>query len=271
MEAPTSLAALKAFSVYSPTFAEVPTDDQGIQPMWLTEDLAANSRFLYTMPEFQNPTGRRLPFERRRHLVTLARAHDVLLVEDDSYCELRFRGVSLPTLHSQNPAGVIYIGSWSKLPAPRLPIGYMIAPRPFHELLVRAKQHLKLHTPESSQDAAYRLLENGVLQSQIDAARYRYGRQCRLILEALSRSMPPGVRWTAPEGGMFIWIELPRSIDAADLLRNPIAKDSGLAPGAHFFAISPQANTMRLKFVSIAPEKVEDTVAGIGRLIAANM
>jgi 2-aminoadipate transaminase len=270
VEAPTNLAALRAFSVYAPTFAEVPTDDQGLQPMWLTEDLAANARFLYTMPEFQNPTGRRLPLERRRGLVTLAHAHGVPLIEDGSYAELRYRGASLPTLQSQNPDGVIYIGSWSKLPALRLPLGYMIVPKSFHASFVRAKQALKLHTPRSSQDVAYHLLKSGVLQNQIDATRNRYHRQCSLTLEALSRHMPLGVRWTAPEGGMFIWIELPRSIDADFLLRSHTAKGVAFAPGAPFFFRSPKANTMRLKFTSIAPEKIEDTVGRIGRLIATS-
>ncbi|WP_321965051.1 PLP-dependent aminotransferase family protein [Paraburkholderia sp. J7] len=271
VEAPTRSEALQAFSACRPTFAEIPGDERGLQPQWLTEDLAANARFLYTMPDFQDPTGRRLSGERRRQLVTLAHAHGVLLVEDNSYGDLRYRDTALPSLYSMNPAGVIHLGSWSELFSPRLPLGYIIAPQALHDRIVQAKRKLKLHTPECLQHAGYRLLESGTLQREICAVRDQYGRQCSAMLKALSRYMPLGVRWTAPHGGMFIWIELPSTINAEALLDDALARNVSFAPGACFHAAARTPNTLRLNFVAVAPENIDRGAALLGGLITRHL
>ncbi|MBP0624359.1 PLP-dependent aminotransferase family protein [Cupriavidus consociatus] len=267
VEAPTYLGALQAFSLSEPSYTEVPTDDQGLQPEALTEALAGGARFLYTIPNFQNPTGRRLPLERREALAARARALGVLLVEDNPYGELRYRGAPLPSLHSLNPDGVIYMGSFSKILAPGLRLGYMLAPPAIHAKLVQAKQASDLHTPSFTQRVAYEVLRTGMLDSHIASVCDLYGKHCAAMLDALTRYMPEGVRWSRPEGGMFIWVELPEDIDAMTLLEAAVASNVAFVPGAPFYAITPRSNTLRLAFVTVPPEHIEVGIARLGELV----
>ncbi|MGY2489939.1 aminotransferase-like domain-containing protein [Cupriavidus sp. CP313] len=271
VEAPTYLGALQAFSLSEPAYAEVPTDDQGLQPEALTEALAASARFLYTIPNFQNPTGRRLPLERRKELVARARELGVLLVEDNPYGELRYSGSPLPSLHSLNPEGVIYMGSFSKILAPGLRLGYMLAPPAIHAKLVQAKQASDLHTPSFTQRVAYEVLKTGMLDSHIASVCDLYGKHCAAMLDALSRHMPEGVRWSTPEGGMFIWVELPAAIDTMALLEAAVARNVAFVPGAPFYAITPRNNTLRLAFVTVPPQKIEEGIARLGELVASHL
>lgn len=271
VEAPTYLGALQAFSLSEPTYAEVPTDDQGLQPEALTETLAAGARFLYTIPNFQNPTGRRLPLERRKELVARAQELGVLLVEDNPYGELRYSGSPLPSLHSLNPEGVIYMGSFSKVLAPGLRLGYMLAPPAIHAKLVQAKQASDLHTPSFTQRVAYEVLKTGMLDSHIASVCDLYGKHCAAMLDALSRHMPQGVRWSRPEGGMFIWVELPAAIDTMALLEAAVGRNVAFVPGAPFYAITPRNNTLRLAFVTVPPQKIEEGIARLGELVASHL
>lgn len=271
VEAPTYLGALQAFSLSEPAYAEVPTDDQGLQPEALTEALAAGARFLYTIPNFQNPTGRRLPLERRKELVARAGELGVLLVEDNPYGELRYSGSPLPSLHSLNPGGVIYMGSFSKVLAPGLRLGYMLAPPAIHAKLVQAKQASDLHTPSFTQRVAYEVLKTGMLDSHIASVCDLYGKHCAAMLDALSRHMPEGVRWSRPEGGMFIWVELPAAIDTMALLEEAVARNVAFVPGAPFYAITPRNNTLRLAFVTVPPQKIEEGIARLGELVASHL
>lgn len=271
VEAPTYLGALQAFSLSEPAYTEVPTDDQGLQPEALTETLAAGARFLYTIPNFQNPTGRRLPLERRKELVARAGELGVLLVEDNPYGELRYSGSPLPSLHSMNPEGVIYMGSFSKVLAPGLRLGYMLAPPAIHAKLVQAKQASDLHTPSFTQRVAYEVLKTGMLDSHIASVCDLYGKHCAAMLDALSRHMPEGVRWSRPEGGMFIWVELPAAIDTMALLEAAVASNVAFVPGAPFYAITPRNNTLRLAFVTVPPQRIEEGIARLGELVASHL
>ncbi|AGW89600.1 MULTISPECIES: aminotransferase-like domain-containing protein [Cupriavidus] len=271
VEAPTYLGALQAFSLSEPAYTEVPTDDQGLQPEALSEALVAGARFLYTIPNFQNPTGRRLPLERRKELVARAQEFGVLLVEDNPYGELRYSGSPLPSLHSLNPEGVIYMGSFSKVLAPGLRLGYMLAPPAIHAKLVQAKQASDLHTPSFTQRVAYEVLKTGMLDSHIASVCDLYGKHCAAMLDALSRHMPEGVRWSRPEGGMFIWVELPAAIDTMALLEDAVARNVAFVPGAPFYAITPRNNTLRLAFVTVPPQKIEEGIARLGELVASHL
>ncbi|KWR77784.1 aminotransferase-like domain-containing protein [Cupriavidus sp. IDO] len=268
VEAPTYLGALQAFSLSEASYAEVPTDDHGLQPELLTEALAADARFLYTIPNFQNPTGRRLTLKRRLTLVARARELGLLLVEDNPYGELCYSNSPLPSLQSLNPSGVVYMGSFSKIMAPGLRLGYVIAPAEIHGKLVQAKQASDLHTPSFTQRLVYEVLKTGMLEGHLAAVCDLYGKHCSVMLDALSRHMPPGVRWTRPEGGMFIWVELPEHIDAMALLEEAVANNVAFVPGAPFYARNPRTNTMRLAFVTVIPDKIEEGIARLGSLIA---
>lgn len=266
VETPSYLGALQAFSLFEPEFVSVPTDDQGLLPESLTAELTAGARFLYALPNFQNPTGRRLPLERRQALVARARELGLLLVEDDPYGELSYAGSQLPSLLSMNPDGVIYMGSFSKILAPGMRLGFVIAPPELHFKLCQAKQASDLHTPSFTQRIAYETIRDGLLERHIPTIRELYGKQCRFMLDSLARHMPEGVRWNAPEGGMFIWVELPEGLDSMALLEQAVQRNVAYVPGAPFYASNPRRNTLRLAFVTVSPERIEQGVAVLGEL-----
>jgi 2-aminoadipate transaminase len=267
VETPTYLGALQAFSLSDPAFVSVPSDDRGPIPEALTAELLSGARFMYCLPSFQNPTGRRLPMARRRELVRIAQQAGLLLLEDDPYGALSYEGEPLPTLLSMNPQGVVHMGSFSKILAPGLRVGYLIAPEALHGKLVQAKQAADLHTPSFTQRMVYEAVKEGFLDRHIPEIRALYASQCRVMLDALARHFPPGVQWNRPEGGMFIWVKLPQGIDSGELLDRAIAENVAFVPGAPFYANEPQANTLRLSFVTVPPAKIEEGIARLGALI----
>lgn len=266
VETPSYLGALQAFSLFEPEFVSVPTDERGLVPEALTPELTAGARFLYALPNFQNPTGRRLPLERRKALVKRAQELNLLLVEDDPYGELSYTGDILPTLLSMNPDGVIYMGSFSKVLAPGLRLGFVIAPPELHFKLCQAKQASDLHTPSFTQRMAYESVRDGLLERHIPTIRALYGKQCEVMLDALKRHMPAGVTWNQPEGGMFIWVELPEGLDSMKILEEAVRRNVAYVPGAPFYAGNPRMNTLRLAFVTVPPERIEQGVTILGEL-----
>jgi 2-aminoadipate transaminase len=267
VETPTYLGALQAFSLSEPVFASVPSDDHGAIPEALSADLVSGARLMYCLPNFQNPTGRRLPTVRRRELVRIAQQAGLLLVEDDPYGALSYAGDPLPTLLSMNPEGVVHMGSFSKILAPGLRVGYLIAPESLHRKLVQAKQAADLHTPSFTQRMVYEAVKDGFLDTHIPEIRSLYAAQCQAMLAELTRHFPSSAQWNRPEGGMFIWVKLPKHIDSAVLLEQAIAVNVAFVPGAPFYANEPQTNTLRLSFVTVPPVRIEEGVARLGALI----
>ena len=268
METPTYLGALQAFSLYEPRFVAVPCDDAGPIVPELAGLAGGRASGLYLLPNFQNPSGRRIPEARRRALVDVCRDRDLLIIEDDPYGELSYGGDILPTLHSMNAAGVIYTGSFSKLLSPGLRVGYLVAPDALFRKLVQVKQSADLHTPSFTQRIVYQVIKDGFLDQHIPQIRALYAGQCQVMLEALAAHFPPTARWTAPAGGMFIWVTLPAHIDSTLLLEKAIARNVAFVPGAPFFLADPQANTLRLSFVTVPPERIRAGVKVLGELIA---
>ncbi|NOV25343.1 PLP-dependent aminotransferase family protein [Cupriavidus necator] len=266
VETPSYLGALQAFSLFEPEFVSIPSDDKGLLPEALTPELTAGARFLYALPNFQNPTGRRLPLERRQALVARAQEQGVLLVEDDPYGALSYTGDQLPSLLSMNPDGVIYMGSFSKILAPGMRLGYVIAPPELHFKLCQAKQASDLHTPTFTQRVAYETIRDGLLDTHIPTIRELYSKQCQTMLDALRRHMPEGVSWNAPEGGMFIWMELPEGLDSMVILEEAVKRNVAYVPGAPFYAGNPKRNALRLAFVTVPAERIEQGVAILGEL-----
>ncbi len=263
VETPTYLGALQAFSMYEPNYVSVASDEKGLLPEAITAEVAADARFFYTIPNFQNPTGRRLPLDRRQALVARAQEHGVLLLEDDPYGALSYTGDQLPSLLSMNPDGVVYMGSFSKILAPGLRLGFVIAPEDILFKLVQAKQASDLHTPSFTQRVAYETLKTGLLDKHIPQIRQLYAGQCTAMLDALQQHMPQGVRWNQPEGGMFIWVELPEQINSMQLLEHAVAQNVAFVPGGPFYANEARHNTLRLSFATVPPEKI---VQGVGIL-----
>jgi 2-aminoadipate transaminase len=267
VETPTYLGALQAFSLSEPSFVSVPSDDRGLVPSALTPELLAGARFLYCLPNFQNPTGRRLPLERREALTRLARDAGLLLIEDDPYAALSYSGDALPTMLSMHPEGVVYLGSFSKVLAPGLRVGYLIAPQALHRKLVQAKQAADLHTPSFTQRIVYETIKDGFLDDHIPTIRALYKERCETMLAAMDEHFPKSLKWNRPEGGMFIWVELPPGVDSFKLLDQAIAQNVAFVPGGPFYANEPQLNTLRLSFVTVPAEKIRKGIAVLGALL----
>ncbi|MES2932065.1 MAG: PLP-dependent aminotransferase family protein [Pseudomonadota bacterium] len=270
VETPSYLGALQAFSVYRPEFVSVETDDHGLVPQSV-EAVAEGARVLYALPNFQNPTGRSLSIERRQQLVETCARLGLPLIEDDPYGALSYRGEPLPKMLSMNPDGVIYMGSFSKVLTPGIRLGYVVAPLPLARRLELAKQAADLHTSQLTQMVVYEVIKDGFLTEHIPTIRSLYGDQCQAMLAAMTDHFPASVTWTRPEGGMFIWVTLPKHIDAMQLLEQAIAAKVAFVPGAPFYANNPERNTFRLSFVTVPPARIREGIAILGKLIAAKI
>ncbi|WP_017774311.1 PLP-dependent aminotransferase family protein [Paraburkholderia kururiensis] len=271
VETPTYLGALQSFSLYEPHYVQVPTDEAGLIPAGLTPELTAGARLLYAQPNFQNPTGRRLPLERRRALAEFAMNAPFPVVEDDPYGALDYAGEPLPTLLSMAPEHIVHLGSFSKVLAPGLRVGYIVAPEELHFKLVQAKQATDLHTPSFTQRIVHEVVKDGFLDRHVPTIRALYRDQCAAMLASLERYMPEGVSWNRPEGGMFIWVSLPAHIDSMKLLEEAVANNVAFVPGAPFYADHPEHNTLRLSFVTVPPAKIDEGVAKLAALVRTHL
>ena len=265
VEAPTYLGALQAFAPYEPDFVTLAGDDEGPRPQAL--QAARGARFAYLLPNFQNPSGRCLDAERRAALASAARDAGVPIVEDNPYGELWVDAPPPPPLAARGGDGAIYLGSFSKVLAPGLRLGYLIAPKALYPKLLQAKQAADLHTPGFNQRIVHELIRDGFLDEHLPKLRAHYRERRDAMRDALRAHLPPGCHWRTPAGGMFFWVELPWGLDATALL--PAAVDAGVAyvPGATFFAGGERHDTLRLSFVTVAPERIESAVATLGRLL----
>jgi 2-aminoadipate transaminase len=247
-ETPTFLGAIQSFAAYEARFVTVPIDDAGLQVDRVEEALRAGPKFLYVLPNFQNPAGVTLSLERRRQLVCLASRYGTPIVEDDPYGQLRYEGQHLPALVRIDAelhgcangerafrGSVLYLGTLSKTLAPGLRIGWVVAPEEVIEKLVQLKQGTDLHTSTFTQMVACETARSGFLDRHVRLLRSAYCERRDAMLDALLRSFPVGVRWTRPEGGLFLWVTLPEGLDSAELLKEALAEKVAFVPGASFF------------------------------------
>lgn len=271
VEAPSYLGALQSFSLFEPQFQSVPTDARGLVPGALDADLTQDARFIYVLPNFQNPTGLTLDLERRQALVARCAALGLPIIEDDPYGELRYDGEPQPSLlELGRPAGatVIRLGTFSKVLAPGMRLGYVVAPRDIISKLVQIKQATDLHTATITQMAVYETVRSGFLQAHLPKVREIYRRQCGYMLDALQRYFPADARWTRPQGGMFIWVTLRDGIDTAELLQRAIQRNVAFVPGAPFYAgVRAPANMLRLSFVTVPEDRIRAGIQVLGELI----
>jgi 2-aminoadipate transaminase len=270
VETPSYLGALQAFSLYRPEFVSVATDDDGLVPEAL-DAVGQGARLLYSLPNFQNPTGRSMTLERRVALVEACARLRVPLIEDDPYGALSYNGEPLPKLLNMNPAGVVYMGSFSKVLTPGIRLGYAVAPVLLARKMEQAKQATDLHTAQLTQMVVHEVVKDGFLTGHIPTIRKLYAAQCQSMLDALQEFFPAGASWTRPQGGMFIWVTLPAHINSMELLEAAVAQNVAFVPGAPFYANTPVPNTLRLSFVTVPPEQIRFGVEKLGRLIAARM
>ncbi len=269
VESPTYLGALQAFVPYEPEFVAVECDDEGPLPDALSRS-AADARFLYALPNFQNPSGRSMGDARRDAVVRSARAIGLPIVEDNPYGDLWFDVAPPAPIASRWREGTIYLGSFSKVLAPGLRLGYVIAPEAVFAKLLQAKQAADLHTPGFNQRIVHEVIRDGFLREHVPTIRARYKAQRDAMQAALvahlPQSGPRACRWNVPGGGMFFWIELPEGVDAEALLPRAVERGVAFVPGTPFFAGAAMKNTLRLSFVTVSPEAIE---RGVRALAAA--
>jgi len=272
VESPTYLGALSAFNLCSPNYIEAPVDEFGLNP----DKLGRNCRKVsvaYVMPTFANPTGLTIDESRREALAAKARQYDFWLIEDDPYGELWYDKRPPLSLRHYAPERTIHLGTLSKVLSPGLRLGYIVANPETLQIFTSFKQALDLHTPTFTQLVAAKVLNDGLLTNHIPTVRALYKGQCQAMLEALQEFMPddPSISWTKPTGGMFIWLNLPRSIDSTQLLRETIEKKVAFVPSSAFYARKVQDNHARLSFVTVPPEKIREGVKILAQTIEKHL
>lgn len=273
IESPTYLGALQAFNPYEADYVAVDCDDDGPVPETLA--VAKGARFMYLQPNYQNPSGRCLSPARRNALAEQFLALKLPVVEDNPYGDLWYDAPPPPPVCAQLGKAAIYLGSFSKILAPGLRLGYVIAPEALYPKLLQAKQAADLHTPSFNQRLVYETIKDGFLTQHIPTIRARYKVQRDAMQQALTKELRDfpggGCHWQMPIGGMFFWLTLPKQLDAVALL--PRAVEAGVAyvPGAPFFAHNPQTNTLRLSFVTVSPERIAEGVAALAKVLRAAM
>jgi 2-aminoadipate transaminase len=267
VETPTYLGALQAFAPMEPAVASVASDDEGLD----IADLArqrAGARFLYLLPNFQNPTGRTMSEARRQALVQVARELALPIVEDNPYGDLWFDAPPPAPIASRYPEGTIYLGSFSKVLAPGLRLGYVVAPPAIFPKLLQAKQAADLHSPGFNQRMVAEVLQGGFLDRHVPTIRALYKTQRDAMLAALQREMRGlDVQWNTPAGGMFLWARLPAGCDAVNLLPQAVERGVAFVPGAPFYADAADARTLRLSFVTASTEEIDKGIAALAATI----
>jgi 2-aminoadipate transaminase len=278
-ESPTYLGALQAWNAYGAEYVTVPMDDDGMNTDALEESLRSGPKFIYAPPNFQNPTGVTMSMERRQRLVELADRYGVPIIEDDPYGQLRFEGENLPSIVSldcqfrENGVGsyrgnVIYLSTFSKTLAPGLRLAWVVAPEEVIRKLVQAKQGTDLNTAIFTQMVAYEVARGGFLDRHIWLIRRVYGERRNIMLEAMEKNFPPQVRWTHPQGGLFLWGVMPENFDSAEVLKVAVAeKKVAFVPGGPFFPLGGGLNTMRLNFSNASPEKIRSGIERLGQVL----
>jgi len=275
VETPTYLGALQAFTPMEPEVVSVASDDDGVDVGDLTAKVgtgAGKARFLYVLPNFQNPTGRTMNEARRAALSAAAATAGLPLLEDNPYGDLWFDTPPPQPLTARNPDGGVYLGSFSKVLAPGLRLGFMVAPKALYPKLLQAKQAADLHSPSFNQRMAAEVMKGGFLDRHVPMIRALYKSQRDAMLQALAHEFPSGnpdttLTWNTPAGGMFLWARLPKGMSAVDLL--PLAVDQGVAfvPGTPFYASHGDPRTLRLSFVTSSVDEIHRGVASLAKAI----
>ena len=278
VESPTYLGALQAWAAYGAEYVTVPMDEYGMVTDALEEALRSGPKFIYLLPNFQNPTGYTISLERRHKLIDLADRYGVPIVEDDPYGQLRYDGEHLPPVvkidaqfrddcRETYRGNVIYMSSFSKILAPGLRLAWVIAPVEVINKLILAKQGADLHTATFNQLVAHEVSRHGFLDRHIKLIRQVYRERRDAMLAAMDSCFPPGVEWTEPEGGLFLWVTIPKDMDTKEVLRYAIQQKVAFVPGEFFYSNGGGQNTMRINFSNATPDKIREGISRMSRVL----
>jgi 2-aminoadipate transaminase len=274
VESPTYLGAIQAWNAYGAQYISVPSDENGMVVDELEKALRIGPKFIYILPNFQNPSGTTLSLERRMRLVELADRYGVPIIEDDPYGQLRYEGDHLPSVVSLDAqyrgdeatftGNVIYLSTFSKLLAPGIRLAWVIAPAQVIRKLVMAKQAADLHTATFNQVVAFEVAKGGFLDEHVKFIRQVYKERRDVMMETMEEVWPKEMRWTHPEGGMFLWGILPPEMDAADVLKVALNQKVAFVPGGPFHPNGGGLNTMRINFSYSTPENIREGMTRLG-------
>ena len=277
VESPTYLGALQAWNSYGAEYVTVRSDEDGIVTDELEAALRAGPKFIYVLPNFQNPTGVTIPLERRKRLIELADRYGVPIIEDDPYGQLRFEGDHISPLvvldeklHPKNgyyTGNVIYLSTFSKTLAPGIRLAWVVAPPEVIRKLVVAKQGADLNTAMFNQMVAYEVGRGGFLDKHVKHICEVYHERRDVMLDALEEHMPAGVKWTHPKGGLFLWLSVPEEISTVEMFQDAVAQKVAYVPGVSFFPFGDVENSMRLNFSYATPDEINEGIARLARVI----
>ncbi len=275
---PTYIGGLQAFTAYRAKMVGVPQDDEGMKTHQLEsilERLAKRRKkpkFIYVVPDFQNPSGVTMSLERRKKLLDLAYRYGVPIVEDSPYRDLRYKGTDVPAIHSLDKENqVIVLGTLSKLLCPGLRLAWIVAPIEWMERMIVSKQGMDLCCPSLTQLIGAEYLSQDLLLNQVENIRRLYGRKLEVMLEALSQHMPRRVEWSKPEGGLFLWVKLPKKMSANDLFPKAIENKVAYVVGSAFHCNGKGKNTMRLNFSYSSEQQINEGIKRLARMIKENL
>jgi 2-aminoadipate transaminase len=264
IEEPGYLGAIQAFSIYRPTFLPVPVSDYGMDPERLMSAMSTDKpKLMYTVPNFQNPSGISYSQENRLEVSEVLRGTNTLLIEDDPYGDLRFEGDAKKSFKELLPDNTVMLGSFSKTIVPGFRLGWIAAPKRIMDKLIIAKQATDLHTSHFTQAIIYQYLKDNDVDKHISKIRTAYGNQCRAMIASTGKYFPAGVTHTRPEGGMFIWADLPEGASALDLFELAVKDKVIFVPGDPFYVNKKRTRTLRLNFSCVDEGTI---VTGISRL-----
>lgn len=273
-ESPSYLGAINAFKAYMPKFVEIPMDDNGmiIEELEKALEKHPNAKFIYTIPDFQNPTGKTLSFERRVKMLELAEKYNIPIIEDNPYGELRFEGDMIPSIKSLDKKGlVIYLGTFSKTFCPGLRLGWICADKDILNKYIIVKQGADLQSSSISQREAAAFMQVYNLDEHINKIKEVYRRRRDLMIDMIKKEFPENIKYTYPNGGLFTWVTLPEGIDAAELLKIALRDKVAFVPGGSFFPNGGHPNHFRLNFSNMPEDKIIEGIKRLGKVLKENI
>lgn len=272
VEQPTYLCAVDVFKSYGAKFVGVPMDEQGMKMDALEQALKDNptAKVVYTVPNFQNPTGRTMAEDRRKKLAELAAKYDVYVLEDNPYGEIRFAGKHVDAVKSYDQNDhVLYMSTFSKVLAPGFRLGWLVAPKKVVDKLTVLKQSADLHTDNLAQFAVVEYFKHNDINPHIKEISELYGKRKELMMEGMKKYFPEGVKYTNPEGGMFLWVKVPGVDDTVEVFKECLKHNVAFVPGDPFYAGKPEPGTFRLNYSNMNEEKIPEGLKRLGDALKA--